>query len=119
MAEKIASSQPGRSVKRKNLTQSSSSNNFKKATDTVKDNTVKAPPIITISQLQSQIDELREEIASSTGVDSWIALTGNINLAQAYVALLAGQANGLATLDGSGQIPSSQLPYDLMEFMEG
>ena len=120
MAGKISNSTSNTRYNSKKISSSSSKNNFQKATNTIKDNQ-SSIPIITISNLQKQIDNLQDRIdqVALSGVLSWVGLAGHITLAQSYIALLVGQANGIATLDASGQIPVAQLPYDLMEFMGG
>lgn len=77
----------------------------------------------TPSEVQSALDELSSRVKSIEGKTDLITITGAIDLddvkAKADAAIPnteKGASNGVATLDGTGRIPSSQLPLDALQY---
>jgi len=76
------------------------------------------------SEVQSALDELASRVKSIEGKTDFITITAAVDLddvkAKADAAIPSsekGAANGVATLDGSGRLPSSQLPQTALEFL--
>ena len=61
-------------------------------------------------------DTAAKDRANHTGTQLASTVSDFDSAADARITAQAGNANGLATLDGGGKVPASQLPLELMEF---
>lgn len=68
------------------------------------------------TNVQDALEELDTEKANTSHTQTASTITDFSTEVDARITLQKGAASGLATLDGSGKIPSSQLTVDAMEF---